>query len=145
MELFHFHKQRRFKNRVQQRAEYAELIAEHLDNRQQLPTDLHLVALALYAAEKDEPLFNGVFNEQMPSHLQAALHFEILLWTRLRDSLEALAKTSNDPEEYRRRAQGLKPTCQALVQTATLEKQILFSPLTSTFIAKLNYIKSSWG
>jgi hypothetical protein len=145
MELFHFHKQRRFKHRLQQRQEYAELIGEHLEYRKQLPTDLHLIALALYAAEKDEPLFNGVFNEQMPPHLQAALYFEITLWTRLRESLEALAKTSNDEDEYRRRAQGFKTTCQALSKVLTLEKQILFSPLTKTFTEKLDEIKSSWG
>ena len=145
MELFHFHKQRRMKHRVHQRAEYAELIAEHLINRKQLPTDLHLITLALYAAEKDEPLFNGIFNEPMPPHLQAAVHFEITLWTRLRDSLEALAKTSNDESEYRRRAQGLKPLCEALSKVATLEKQILFSPLTHIFTDKLNEIKNQWG
>jgi len=56
-----------------------------------------------------------------------------------------LAKTSNDEDEYRRRAQGFKTTCQALSKVLTLEKQILFSPLTKTFTEKLDEIKSSWG
>jgi len=145
MELFHFHKQRRFKHRLQQRQEYAELIKEHLSQRKHLATDLHLLALALYAAEKDEPLFNAIFDEQMPPHLLAALQFEITLWTRLRDSLEALAKTSNDEDEHRRRAQGLKRFCEALSKVLSLEQQILFSPLTRTFIEKLNEIRNSWG
>jgi len=143
MELFHFHKQRRFKHRLQQRQEYAELIEEHLEQRKHLETDLHLLTLSLSAAEKDEPLFNGIFNEPMPSHLLDALQFELTLWTRLRESLEALAKTS--PDDYARRAQRLKTTCQALSKVLTLEKQILFSPLTRTYIEKLNEIMNSWG
>src|SRR4051812_13713822 len=109
MSWFHFSKQERVQRNREARRELAEHARkEAADNPWMVG---RTVTDALKLAGDEERTLEDYFGEPMPSHMQAALRLELVLWRRIQAALERADTKNMDEKKYAQSATAFARSC----------------------------------
>lgn len=133
MSWFHFTKQERLKRNRETRRDAAERARRRAGDN---PYDISQeVNDSLRQAMEEERTFTDYFGEQMPSHVEMALHLEIVLWRRLQAALERETKQDRITDEaYQHFEAGVRSLLMVLIDLLHAEEEMVTSCLVQHYV-----------
>jgi len=140
MSWFHFSKQERVQRNREARRELAEHARkEAADNPWMIG---RTVTDALKLAGDEERTFEDYFGEPMPSHVQAALRLEIVLWRRIQAALERADTKNMDEKKYAQLRDGIRAILLCLINLLHAEEEMLQSCLVRHYMQIIQSVQA---